>query len=122
MFIASLALLIFGGFLVFISLNSIATRKQEEDISSEEILDTFVLNGMISLFRDLRDATSKALKDRTQPEYAALFILFWGIILLVLGGALFYLAPEGGKSEEDLVPKSMSSPTTESRAPSSKRE
>jgi hypothetical protein len=34
MFIASLALLIFGGFLVFISLNSIATRKQEEDISS----------------------------------------------------------------------------------------
>lgn len=121
MFFASLILFIFGGFLVFISLNAIATRKPADEISSEEILDVFVLNGTIALFRDLRDAISKALKDRTQPEFASLVVLLWGIVLLALGGVLFYWVPEGGKSGEDSVPKSESNPTADSRAPSSKR-
>jgi hypothetical protein len=96
MFLASLLFFIFGGFLIFISLNSIATRKQVDDVSSEEILDVSVFNGMIALFRDLRNAISKALRDRTQPEFASLVALIWGIVLLAVGGVLFYWAPEGG--------------------------
>ena len=98
MFFASLIFFIFGGFLAFISLNAIATRKPTDEISSEEILDVLVFNGMIALFRDLRNAISKALKDRTQPEFASLVVLIWGIVLLAVGGLLFYWAPEGVES------------------------
>lgn len=93
MLITGIVLSVIGGVIIMAGIVALTCMKEDKDGKEEPIFtvfDVFLLGGLFTFLGNFCQAVSKALKERSSPEFALVILITSGIALLVIGAGLLW--------------------------------